>query len=971
MNPNLALQLIAWFLALIFLIVGLYILLLNARHTANRHTSALLLILAINDLAIGLMIGATDTIRAALPSYLLAATSPAIQVALLIVTVILLKPGWIYGPGPAQRRGGGRWVWWPIYGLVFLPALLTLADVGLGTRLWYTALDAKTYVGGYVPLSEYTAGSLSRLIWVLNFYIAAVAPFIPLLYIVLRDPEATPLNRWLAWLLLGAQTVGVIVQMGLRGQLDTTTRSIMVGFVYSLAYAYATFQQMISERRLQRGRLRTRLTLLVLAITVPVLASVVVIVTDRARDQLEQDANERLRASQSAIRTNTEMWLDLHIRALQQLVSQPDIISMDPARQKPTLQAMAAAYPYMYLVSTIGLDGLNVARSDSAAPMNYSDRQYFRSARDGAPLSFQVLIGRTTNKPALVVSMPIKDSSGKIVGVGMFASELTKIAENLQNIRIGQTGYAYIVSADNYLVAHPNSEVLLKDNQLVDVKNNPPVKALRQRQPIPAKTFADDQGVRWRFEAEEMNYGWAVVVQQQEAELFSSLRLFQNIAWGALAVGAALLLVMAWLTFRQAFRPINLLMDTVAAITAGDLTRTAPIESEDEIGLLARAFNDMTGQLRELIGGLEQRVAERTRELETRSRYLEAAAQVGQAASSILDSDQLIRQVVELIREEFGLYYVGLFLADETDQWAVLRAGTGPAGQAMLSRGHRLPIGEKSMVGWCIAHRQARVALEAGEDAVRLATPELPGTRSEAALPLHSRGRVFGAVTVQSDRPNAFDPVTLAVLQTMADQVAVALDNARLFAESRAALEASGRASAQLSREGWVRLLTAQPRLSYLSTELGVADAGDIWRPEMEQAWREGRAVRAESADDGSRRPLAVPIKVRGEVIGVLDTYRPRADRDWTPDEITLLETFADQLGVALESARLYQDAQRRAWREQLTGEVTARLRASLDLDTVLETALDEIHQAMKLDQITIHLAARETGVAPSGNGRE
>lgn len=971
MNPNVALQLTAWFLALIFLIVGLYILLLNIWHIANRHMGALLLIFAINDLSIGLMIGATNVVQATLPSYLLAATSPAIMLGLLLVTVVLLKPDWIYSPEPAQRRSGWRLVWWLVYGLALLPALLTLADAGLGTRWWYTALNAKTYAGGYVALSEYTMGSLSRLIWVVNFYIAAVAPFIPLLYIILRDPKATLLTRQLAWLLLAAQIIAAIVQMGLRDQFDPATRSLIVGLIYSLAYGYATFQQMISEQHLQRGRLQTRLTLLILAITVPVLAALVLLVTDRAREQLEQGANERLRTHQSSVRTNTEMWLDLHIRALQQLVSQPDIVSMDPARQKPVLQTMAAAYPYMYLISTIGLDGVNVARSDNAAPMNYSDRQYFRNARDGAPVSFQVLIGRTTNKPALVVSMPIKDSSGKIIGVGMFASELTKITENLQNIRIGQTGYAYIVSADNYLVAHPNPEVLLKDNQLVNVQNNPPVKALRQQQPILGKTFTDDQGVRWRFEAQEMNYGWIVVVQQQEAELLGSLRMFQAIAWGALAMGVALLLVMAWLTFRQAFRPINALMDTVAAITGGDLTRVATVSSEDEIGALARAFNSMTEQLRGLIVGLEQRVAERTHELETRSRYLEAAAQVGRAASSILDSDQLIRQVVELIREEFGLYYVGLFLADETNQWAVLRAGTGSAGQAMLARGHRLPIGEKSMIGWCIAHRQARVALEAGEDAVRLATPELPGTRSEAALPLHSRGRVLGAITVQSDHPGVFDPVTLAVLQTMADQVAVALDNARLFAESQAALEAARRASAQLSREGWTSLLTAQPRLGYLSTELEVADAGDLWRPEMEQAWREGRTVWAPSASDESRRPLAVPIKVRGEVIGVLDTYRLRAERDWKPDEIALLETFAEQLGAALESARLFQDAQRRAWREQLAAEVTARLRASLDLDTVLETALDEIYQAMKLDQITIHLAARETGAAPSGNGRE
>ena len=142
------LQLIAWFLALAELIVALYILLLNAWHTSNRHVSGLLLLFAINNLAIGLMIGATDATQATLPAYLLAATSPAIQPALLLVAVVLLKPHWLQGPEPAEGRGRWRWGWWLVYGLVCLPVLLTLVDVGLGTRLWYTGLNAEAHAGG-------------------------------------------------------------------------------------------------------------------------------------------------------------------------------------------------------------------------------------------------------------------------------------------------------------------------------------------------------------------------------------------------------------------------------------------------------------------------------------------------------------------------------------------------------------------------------------------------------------------------------------------------------------------------------------------------------------------------------------------------------------------------------------------------------------------------------------------------------
>ncbi|MBC7249621.1 MAG: GAF domain-containing protein [Anaerolineae bacterium] len=353
-----------------------------------------------------------------------------------------------------------------------------------------------------------------------------------------------------------------------------------------------------------------------------------------------------------------------------------------------------------------------------------------------------------------------------------------------------------------------------------------------------------------------------------------------------------------------------------------------------------------------------------TRELERRADYLETSAEVSRSATSILDTEQLIQQTVELIRERFGLYYVGLFLLDATGQWAVLRAGTGEAGRAMLARGHRLKVGE-GMIGWCIANAQARIALDASEDMVRVAPPELSETRSEAALPLRSRGRVIGALTIQSDQPGVFDQNVVVVLQTMADQVAVAIDNARLFAEAQEALEATRRAYGELSREAWAELLHAQPDLAYRSDERGVTKAESIWRPEMERALQEGRTItldgdQSRSQDGGTdteaKRPLAVPIKVRGHVIGVLDTYKPDHAGEWTPEEVSLLETLADQLGMALESARLLDETRRHATRDQMLADITARVRASMNPETILRTAVRELGLALGADRASVHL---------------
>ena len=180
--------------------------------------------------------------------------------------------------------------------------------------------------------------------------------------------------------------------------------------------------------------------------------------------------------------------------------------------------------------------------------------------------------------------------------------------------------------------------------------------------------------------------------------------------------------------------------------------------------------------------------------LERRSAQLQTALEVSSAVSSILDPGKLIQRVVNLVRERFDLYYAGLFLVDQTGEWtgepgrwAVLRAGTGEAGQKMLEQGHKLEAGGISMIGWCVANKRARIALDVGEEAVRFENPLLPETRSELALPLISRGQVLGAMTIQSTQEAAFSKKDIAVLQGVADQIAIAIENARAYELEREA----------------------------------------------------------------------------------------------------------------------------------------------------------------------------------------
>jgi GAF domain-containing protein len=402
--------------------------------------------------------------------------------------------------------------------------------------------------------------------------------------------------------------------------------------------------------------------------------------------------------------------------------------------------------------------------------------------------------------------------------------------------------------------------------------------------------------------------------------------------------------------------PITDLAAVARRMAGGDLSVRARSLRRDETGELAEAYNNMADQIEELVGGLEQTVADRTRDLEQRSAYLEATADVGRAAASMLAADQLSREVVELIRERFGLYYVGLFLVDEAREWAVLRAGTGQAGRALLARGHRIQVGE-GMIGWSVAQGQSRVAQLAEEDAVRLATAELPDTRSEAALPLRSRGRVLGALSVQHTQPGVFDEDTMAVLQTMADQVAVALENARLFTESQAALESAQRAYGELSRGAWNELLRPRADWGYRYTQQTVTPVEGVWRPEMLQAGQTGEIARGGGNGDST---LAIPLKVRDQVVGVLGFRKGEGDA-WTDEEAELLESFVAQLEAALESARLYQETQQRAVQEQLTSEITARMRETLDVDTVLRTAIREMGTVLGIPRVEVRMATGRT----------
>jgi GAF domain-containing protein len=260
------------------------------------------------------------------------------------------------------------------------------------------------------------------------------------------------------------------------------------------------------------------------------------------------------------------------------------------------------------------------------------------------------------------------------------------------------------------------------------------------------------------------------------------------LAFAALTAAARLGWMSDWLIYHE--NPLSL----EAWVAAGSVLVMLLVALVGMQWLFSRFLLDTLKEARQAAGALSathSAMRRQTRQLETANRLLEkraaalaAAAEVSRAANSVLEPEALIRQTVNLIADRFDYYYAGLFLLDADGRWAELKAGTGEAGRQMLAQNHRLEVGGDSMIGRCTAHGQARVALHVGKEAVRFENPLLPETRSEMALPLISRGQVIGAVSVQSTEPQAFSDEDVAVLQTMADQVANAIENARLLQET-------------------------------------------------------------------------------------------------------------------------------------------------------------------------------------------
>ncbi len=785
------------------------------------------------------------------------------------------------------------------------------------------------------------------------------------------------------------------------------------------------------------GHLRRGLgrTILLWFVALPMISLLVagIIVSLISVQNARQSAVERLSAIGTLKQSEINAWVTSRQEEVALITSTPDIRSkllyVLSAKTKDslviatqdrlqeyfsTIVSRGGMFEELFLLDTSGR--VLLSSDPSQIGSLHNQQAYFVKGQEGAyvhPPYYSLY----TAAPSMIVAQPVQDSSERVWGVLVGRLSLDRLTTVMrEDAGLGQTGETYLVNAANLLLTLPRFGQELALGQELRTEG------VKRGLSLGASTSEEQAGwsiyTNYRGQRVLGVYRWlpnlqvVLLAEQEMSEVLALTR-------GILIIGLIILLVVAGVATSTALlvsgritRPLVGLTTTANLIATGDLSHEVPhTDRQDEIGTLARAFNQMSQQLRALITGLEERVAERTArwqeanyKLQRRAIQLEASAQVGRAITSILDLNDLLAEIVNLIRDRFGFYHAGIFLLDETGEWAVLRQATGEAGQRMLAKKHRLAVGGKSIVGWVTGNRQPRIALDVGADAVHFKNPDLPHTRSEMALPLIVGDRLLGALDVQSTEEAAFDDEDVAILSLMADQVAVAIENALKFSEEAAVLEATSplyRASRSIALatslddvlKGIVDHV-AGPHVDRCTINL-YTDPTE----EGEPAWLEAAAVwdRATDApdpagtrypvdqfklieylrqraaeplmvadllsevtdgriDDETRRLLVEHLQLRAVLIlPLISATRPvgllnvasRQPHAWTETELRTFRSLSDQAAIAVENAYLFQQVQMTGRRERQIREIADEIRRSLDVEAILKTTVRELSEAV------------------------
>jgi GAF domain-containing protein/HAMP domain-containing protein len=504
---------------------------------------------------------------------------------------------------------------------------------------------------------------------------------------------------------------------------------------------------------------------------------------------------------------------------------------------------------------------------------------------------------------AILIAVPIRsDETGEIIGIlrtTFLASALTPILGE----PAGETGKTALIVPGEVIAYYQDGQMdslapekyaalqAIADQSMVEMDYEGIPSVLVQ---APIRTSQGNPAVD--------KLGWVVLFHQDRNEAFAPLNSQVRGAFIMIAIVLVLAIVAAVGLSLYLVRPILQLTRTAEGVASGDLNSIAEVTSSDEIGVLASTFNAMTSQLRDLIGSLEQRVAERTHSLEL-------AAEVARSVSQVRALDVMLKEAAELIRSQFNLYYVQVYLTNQSQNALILQAGTGTVGTELVGRGHRLSINSGSINGRAAVEKRSIVISDTSASTTFRPNPLLPDTKSEMAIPLIVSEMVVGVLDLQSEKPGALSQDMLPAFEALAGQLAIAIQNANLLEKAESARAEVEKQAARLIRANWEEYLDAthKPENTGFVFErdkvIPLAEAEDI------------QSVR-------TNKTISAPIAIAGESLGSLIIEMDEQIQSTQTAE--LVNIVARQVAQQIENLRLVESAERyRSEAEQAARRIT------------------------------------------------
>lgn len=553
-----------------------------------------------------------------------------------------------------------------------------------------------------------------------------------------------------------------------------------------------------------------------------------------------------------------------------------------------------------------------------------------------------------TGKAYITIAIPLfEPRSTTLNGVLVANIRLDAIGNVLGAVQVGENQTIYLTDASGHVVAHQDRTKDLAGDHIHLPRS------------VTTQTGLDGNSVVLAPDKIQLGDQALYVVAEKPVAVALALA-YTIINTIAIVILIALVAagILGYLALRQIVAPIEELAILARRVAGGQLTQKSSITRSDEIGTLAKAFNSMTSQLFDLIGSLEKRVEERTAELEKsnqqiqkRASQMEAIANTARSSVAAQNLGELLTTITRDVSSRFGFYHVGIFLVDENRQFAILSAANSDGGRRMLERGHRLRVGEQGIVGFVTSRGEPRIALDVGDDAVFFNNPDLPETHSEVALPLKFGSRIIGALDIQSKDANAFSQEDVEVFSILADQVSVAIQNARSLEQAQFAVQEAESASRQLTGQAWneysKRIRARGYRYDGIKTE----------------------ALNEAQPPKDDKNGLLIPVRLRGQTIGRLKLKSSDESHKWTEDELAMIQATAERVAFALDGARLLTEAQKRATRETFLSELGTKLSTSFQLDSILRDTVEELGSSLNGSTVSFQLVnpGTQSGIESKG----